>query len=202
MLTYLQSRGIDRAVLDFCVQTGRLYESADYHNCVFVGMDKAGQPRHAALRGTSGTFKGEASGSDKRYSFSLPAENSAQLHVFESAVDALSYATLLTMHGRDWRQTHLLSLAGVFAPAKKQGSKLPGSLERFLKEFPEIQRLDLHLDNDLAGQAATQSIVALLGETLDVRNRSPPAGKDVNEYLQARLGLFTEHRSDRDARGC
>ena len=64
-LGYLQSRGIDRAVLEHCAQAGRLYESADFHNCVFVGTDKAKQPRYAALRGTIGSFKGEASGSDK-----------------------------------------------------------------------------------------------------------------------------------------
>jgi len=48
----------------------------------------------------------------QRYSFSLPAQGESEtLHLFESAVDALSYATLLRMHGRDWQATHLLSLA-------------------------------------------------------------------------------------------
>jgi hypothetical protein len=200
VLTYLQSRGIDREVLDFCVATGRLYESADYHNAVFVGMNCDNQPHYAALRGTNSSFKGEASGSDKRYSFSLPAQNAEQLHLFESAIDALSYATLLTMHGRDWRQTHLLSLAGVFAPAKKPNKRLPVSLARYLVDYPKIQRIDLHLDNDLAGQAAAENIMALLGETLDVRNRSPPNGKDVNEYLQLRLELLADRRGSREER--
>ena len=202
VLAYLQSRGIDRAVLEHCIQTGRLYESADYHNCVFVGMDKAGQPRYAALRGTSSGFKGEASGSDKRFSFALPAQGESEmLHLFESAVDALSYATLLRMHGRDYTQAHLLSLAGVFVPAQRPSGRLPISLARYLEDYPGIQRIDLHLDNDIAGRAAAQNITELLGERLEVRNRSPPTCKDVNEYLCGRLGLV-DRRNDRDARAC
>mgnify|MGYP002239067656 FL=1 len=63
-------------MIDYCIQTGRLYESLPYHNAVFVGRDRQGQPRYAALRGIIGDFKGEATGSDKRYSFAI-AEDSA-----------------------------------------------------------------------------------------------------------------------------
>ena len=115
MVSYLHGRGIDYDVIDYCIQTGRLYESLPYHNCVFVGRDLKGQPRYAALRGTVGDFKGEAPGSDKRYSFTIAENPSAPgVHLFESAIDLLSYATLLKMNGRDWRQDALLSLAGVF----------------------------------------------------------------------------------------
>ena len=199
-LGYLQSRGIDRAVLEHCAKAGRLYESADFHNCVFVGTDKAEQPRYAALRGTIGSFKGEASGSDKRYSFSLPAHNESEtLHLFESAIDALSYATIMQMHGRDYTQTHLLSLAGVFAPAKNPGKRVPVSLARYLEDYPGIERIDLHLDNDLAGRAAAQNIMDLLGDSFEVRNRSPPTGKDVNEYLCRRLGLTANTLNRKEA---
>ena len=58
MVSYLHGRGIDYDVIDYCIQTGRLYESLPYHNCVFVGRDLKGQPRYAALRGTVGDFKG------------------------------------------------------------------------------------------------------------------------------------------------
>ena len=200
-LAYLQSRGIDRDVLEHCAATRRLYESADYHNCVFVGMDKENEPHYAALRGTIGSFKGEVSGSDKRYSFSLPAwGDSETLHLFESTVDALSYATLMQMYGRNWRHTHLLSLAGVFAPAKNPTPRLPVSLARYLEDYPGIQRVDLHLDNDLAGRAAARNIMDLLGGTYDLRDRVPPDGcKDTNEYLQQRLGL-SERTKERDGR--
>ena len=42
-----------------------IYESADYHNAVFVGYDMDGIPRHAHKRGTGSesTYKGNADGS-------------------------------------------------------------------------------------------------------------------------------------------
>ncbi|MCH5352116.1 MAG: DUF3991 domain-containing protein [Acutalibacter sp.] len=62
--SYLHGRGIDYELIDYCIRTGRLYESQSYHNAVFVGRDGNGQPRYAALRGITGDFKGEATGSD------------------------------------------------------------------------------------------------------------------------------------------
>ena len=91
MVNYLHGRGIDYDLIDYCIQTGRVYESQKYHNVVFVGRDLKGQPRYAALRGIVGDFKGEAPGSDKRYSFTI-AENpvAPSVHLFESAIDLLS----------------------------------------------------------------------------------------------------------------
>ena len=37
---YLTKRGIDRKVIEACLRAGILYESADYHNAVFVGRTK------------------------------------------------------------------------------------------------------------------------------------------------------------------
>ena len=47
-MNYLAGRGIDCDLLDFCLSTGRLYESQKYHNVVFVGQDKYGKPRYPA----------------------------------------------------------------------------------------------------------------------------------------------------------
>ena len=86
---YLHSRGIDYELIDFCIRSGRLYESYPHHNVVFVGKDNDGQPRYACLRGIGTDFKGEATGSDKRFSFSIPAEEpSTVLYLFESAIPA------------------------------------------------------------------------------------------------------------------
>lgn len=41
------------------------------------------------------------------------------VHLFESAIDLLSYATLQKLDGKEWRREHLLSLAGVYQPAKE-----------------------------------------------------------------------------------
>ena len=81
-VSYLSGRGIDSEVIDFCISTGRLYESSGrYHNVVFVGHDRYGKARYANLRGIGSDFKGECNGSDKRFSFNIPAENSGILHL-------------------------------------------------------------------------------------------------------------------------
>ena len=120
VVSYLKNRGIDMELIDFCLKTGRLYESAEHHNAVFVGRDQENQPRYAALRGVETNFIGEASGSDKHYSFCIPTEGiCSEVHLFESAIDLLSYATMEKLDGKNWRETHLLSLAGVYRPAQK-----------------------------------------------------------------------------------
>lgn len=185
-VSYLHGRGIDYDPIDYCIQTGRLYESQKYHNVVFVGRDLKGQPRYAALRGTVGDFKGEATGSDKRYSFCIAENPSANsVHLFESAIDLLSYATLLKMKGRDWRQDALLSLAGVFK--QKKEFVIPLALSQYLKDHPGTNTLYLHLDNDKVGREAAVGIMEGLGDKYTVLDRPPPYGKDVNDLLQ-RMG--------------
>ena len=46
---------IDQEILDYCVQTGRIYESRNkgHSNVVFVGFDKDGKARFGCLRGIS-----------------------------------------------------------------------------------------------------------------------------------------------------
>lgn len=188
MVNYLHGRGIDYDVIDYCIQTGRLYESQKYHNVVFVGHDLKGQPRYAALRGTVGDFKGEATGSDKRYSFCIAENPSANsVHLFESAIDLLSYATLLKMKGQDWRQDALLSLAGVFK--RKREGVVPLALSQYLQDHPGTNTLYLHLDNDEVGRGAAAGIMEDLGDKYTVLDRPPPYGKDVNDLLQRKLGL-------------
>ena len=40
VFAYLLKRGISRKVIEACIRAGILYESADYHNAVFVGKDE------------------------------------------------------------------------------------------------------------------------------------------------------------------
>lgn len=199
LVSYLTGRGIDGEIVDFCLRTGRVYESGRYHNAVFVGRDREGNPRYAAIRGIMTDFIGDASGSDKNYSFSIPAEGKSQeVHLFESAIDLLSYATLLKMDGQDWRKEHLLSLAGVYQPAKEiRQSKVPMALSRFLKEQPEVQRIVFHLDNDRAGRSATEAIRMVLPEKYDTEDIPPPRGKDCNDCLCIRLGISITERGKR-----
>lgn len=186
VIAYLSKRGIHRTLIDYCLETGRLYESRRYHNAVFVGFDPQGLPRYAAIRGTTSTrYMGEAIGSDKGYSFSIPAlENSTELHLFESAIDLLSYCTLESLAGRDWRQAHKLSLAGIYRPkAVEEQTTPPAALTQYLRNFPQVNRLVLHLDNDEPGRLATATIRRLLSPALFISDEPPKRGKDVNDDL-------------------
>ncbi|MEG1208245.1 MAG: DUF3991 and TOPRIM domain-containing protein [Oscillospiraceae bacterium] len=189
LVSYLHSRGIDDELIDYCIKTGRLYESSPHHNAVFIGFDKGGTAKYATLRGIGTDFKGEANGSDKHYSFSLPAAQPNEIvHLFESAIDVLSYATLLKQYGRQWQNENLLSLAGIYQPKKViEESRMPAALTRFLEDYPHIRRITLHLDNDYPGRMAEKAIMTIMPKDYTVINKPPPYGKDFNDYLLAHL---------------
>jgi hypothetical protein len=186
---YLARRGIDYDILSFCMETGRLYESYPHRNAVFVGMDEQGAPRYAALRGEG--FMGEATGSDKHYSFAIPPQvESDTVHLFEAPIDLLSYATLLKLHGRNWRRDHLLSLSGVYRPKEQaEETATPAALERFLENNPHIRAIILRFDNDATGRLAVQTIRAVLPDSYEITSKPPPSCKDYNDYLCGVLNL-------------
>lgn len=190
VIAYLSGRGIDKEIIQFCLESGRVYESAFHHNAVFVGMDEKDNPKYAAIRGTGTSFIGEANGSDKNYSFSIFTEKSCDtMHLFESAIDLLSYATLLKLDGKEWRREHLLSLAGVYQPAKEiEKSKVPVALARALKMHPEVKTIVFHLDNDRIGRLATKAISTVLPKQYQVKDavieRNP---KTENSYRILRV---------------
>ena len=166
MLQYLAGRGIDQEILDYCIKTGRIYESRNkgHGNVVFVGFDKAGKARFGCLRGIGeARFHGDLSGSDKHYSFALPAcvENPA-VHLCECAIDVMSYATLCKLDGMDWRRHNLLSLAGIYQPKKKdRGKQAARRPHPVFGGSPHVKTLYLHLDNDGPGRLAAKAILRL-----------------------------------------
>lgn len=182
VVNYLQDRGIAPELLSVCMETGILYESRWHQNCVFVGRDKKGNARAASLRGTRGNFRMDVEGSDKRYSFCLPAEkpDCSWLAVAESPIDALSLATLVKLSGGDPWDSHYLSLGGT-------GSR---ALIQFLCDHPHVTKVSLCLDNDKAGLGGimrlTQEIqndAALSGQVKLIYPNPPKQGKDYNEFL-------------------
>lgn len=191
VFSYLRSRGIDPEIINHCIKHEQLYEDAEHHNCVFVGF-REDKPAYAALRGTLSetTFSGEVPGSDKRFSFAVPlqAGSNPTLCVFEAAIDALSYLTLLKLQGRDWHTANTLSLAGVYQPRKDGGMKFPVALERYLNAHPHIQKIILSLDNDEPGRAAAKSIAAKLTD-YEVVDNPPRHGKDYNDQLRLMKGI-------------
>ena len=182
---YLFSRrGIDREVLNAFVQEGLIYESADYHNAVFVGKDKNGVPVHAHKRGTGSesSYKGNVPGSDPRYSFHWIGKSS-QVYLFEAPIDLLSF---ISLHKDNWRSHSYASCCGVSDQV----------LQQMLKDNPQIQAVCLCLDNDEAGQMANRRIAdKLLTQNIQTRILVP-IRKDWNEDRQAALaphldaGLF------------
>ena len=184
VIRYLTGRGIDRDIIRDCINEGLLYESLPYHNCIFVGYDENGKAAYACYRATNGErLMGDAAGSDKKYSFRVNRAGST-LHVFESAIDLLSYATIMKMRTGEWRAEPMLSLGGVYAPSpNRPNMKIPVALDNALDNNTAITKIALHLDSDYAGRKAAESIAEQLGDKYDIRNEPPPVGKDCNDYL-------------------
>ena len=188
---YLFGRGIDYEIINYCLEQELIIESLPYHNAVFIGYDENKEPKYAAYRATNQSrIMGDCTGSKKQYSFRLTAENTGKVHLFECAIDLLSYATLMKLEGKDWRQFNLVSLAGVYSPKQKiEDSKVPVTLGRLLEKDKTIRRIVLHLDNDIAGRKATKALQTILSDKYEVVDDPPQYGKDVNDFLCKRLGI-------------
>ena len=192
---YLGRRGIDPEIIRYCLDRNLLYESRDGRNAVFVGYDESGHPRYAAIRSIVGAYKGDATGSDKHYSFRIKGVfGNPHLHVFESAIDLLSFATLQKRSDLDWTKDSLLSLAGVYI-VKREGV-VPKALEHFLETYPDVKVIYLHLDNDEVGRGAAQGIMKGLESRYQVWNQPPAKGKDMNDYLQKLTGTDSRRKDN------
>ena len=181
VIAYLLSRGIDRESIDACIADGILYESVNGHNCVFLGKNEDGLARYACFRGTTGQYKRDADGSDKRCCFllqPLSPENYHKAACFESPTDALSHQSLFKAGYTDfdgWR----LSLGG--------GSIV--ALTHFLAFHPFVDDCRACTDNDDAGKLAAAKIMALPQEDkrfshISAVREAAPIGKDWNDTLK------------------
>ena len=190
---YLQGRGIHKSIITYCIKSGKLYESKDYHNAVFVGCDSKETSKYGAIRGTSSKrFLGEVPGSDKHYSFSVSSSTESDMvRLFESAIDLLSFATIELLENRNWRSKNLLSLAGIYKPFKNGDDiTLPMALEQYLSNHSSIKKITLHLDNDNAGRLSAKALQEALSKRYEVINEPPTQGKDFNDQLCIQLGIY------------
>ncbi|MBQ9024384.1 MAG: DUF3991 domain-containing protein [Bacilli bacterium] len=186
VISYLEKRGIDREIIDYAIENDMIYETKDKHNVVFVGKDYNNNPRYAFIRGTNeNRFMHDASGSDKEYSFRLLSKTyNERLHIFESAIDLLSYATLMKMNNKDFKKENFIALSGVYQPSKnKTDSKIPIAISSFLESNKYIKKIFLHLDNDLVGIKAAESLKNNLKNNYEVIDGKPFQGKDWNDFL-------------------
>ena len=203
---YLVKRGIDLEIINECINSGLIYESEPNHNVVFLGTDEEKKYKYAFFRGTNDTrFMGESKGSDKAYTFRLLSNNeSERVHLFESAIDLLSYATLLKLKGIDYKKENLIALAGVYQPAKCiENSKIPIAIELYLKEHKNIKNIILHFDRDMPGRNAAKAFQIVIPKKYIVVDCPVPYGKDINDFLCYKVGLkrtkeFTNNRTTKE----
>lgn len=178
----MKQRGIDREIVSTFAHEKLLYESAEpskdgnsvYHNAVFVGYDEHGVARHAhkrSLNSTGKSYRLNVEGSDPRFSFHRVGA-SDRLYAFEAPIDLLSY---LTLYPEDWRQHSYISLCGTSAHA----------LLWMLEQHPHLQTPVLCLDNDAAGQLATDRLISALQERGYSAQAELPQHKDWNDELVA-----------------
>lgn len=167
----LLTRGIDEDVLFEFVRKKMIYESAYYHNAVFVGYDSNGKPRHAHKRGTvtNNPFKGNVAGSQPEYSFHFNG-TSDKIFLFEAPIDMLSY---ISMHKENWKEHSYAASCSVSDRV----------LFQCLNDNPNIKNVFLCFDNDEAGQTANKRIAGKLNE-MNIQNKILiPTHKDWNEDL-------------------
>jgi hypothetical protein len=167
----LLTRGIDKDVLYEFVRNKMIYESADYHNTVFVGYDSSGKPHHAHKRGTvtSNSYKGNVAGSQPEFSFHWHG-TSDKMFLFEAPIDMLSY---ISMHKENWQEHSYAASCSVSDRVLFQS----------LKDNPNIKNVFLCFDNDEAGQTANKRIADKLN-TMNIQNEILiPTHKDWNEDI-------------------
>lgn len=197
VIKYLVGRGIDKDIIQECIDNDLLYQQYQNNNVVFVGYDKFKTPRYAGIRATnSSRYMQDAYGSHKAFSFKLDSlDKNDSVHLFESAIDLLSYATLMKLDNKEWYNENLLSLAGVYQPAKKiDESKIPLALNYYLNQNQNIKKIVLHFDNDSAGRIATMALKTILPKQYEVVDDPPKVGKDFNDFLCDRVGINYKKR--------
>ena len=167
----LLTRGIDKDVLYEFVRNKMIYESADYHNAVFVGYDSNGKPRHAHKRGTvtNNPYKGNVAGSQPEYSFHFNG-TSDKIFLFEAPIDMLSF---ISMHKDNWKSDSYAASCSVSDRV----------LFQCLKGNPNIKNVFLCFDNDEAGQTANKRIAEKLNSMNIKSEILIPIHKDWNEDI-------------------
>lgn len=167
----LFTRGIDKDVLYEFVRRKMIYESADYHNAVFIGYDLNDNPRNAHKRGTatSNPYKGNVAGSQPEFSFHWHGK-SDRLYLFEAPIDMLSF---ISMHKENWKSHSYGASCSVSDRV----------LFQCLQDNPNIKNVFLCFDNDETGQTANKRIAEKLN-SMNIKNEILiPNHKDWNEDI-------------------
>ena len=173
------TRCLDPKIVTTLMHKKFIYEDVN-GNCVFVGYNKAGKAVYGAIRSTvtNRVFRYDAEGSDKENSFYLKGFDKQRIYVFESPIDALSHATLANIaasNPREWLNATRISCGG--------NNDVP--LERFISDYPEVEKICFCYDNDKGGQKARDLYIPKWEAKGFKVSTEIPAHKDFNEDLQA-----------------
>lgn len=203
------TRKIDKSVINDCFKNGSLYED-EKHNVIAVGFDENGNAKYATKRGTNTEvkFRGEVSGSDKHYGFSLPAD-SERVYVFEGFGDVLAHATLVNMKARMLAKTPQQKQNADYAYKGQSRIALGGvsdnALEFYLKNNPQTKQICFCLDNDEGGKTATQKHMKKYSELgYEVFDKTLTKVNDygdlLTEYIKASSSESTLKKTNKSVR--
>lgn len=171
---YLASRGLSGKLIHNFINKGLLYESAEKHNCVFVGYDDSGKPARGIQRGTYSygkPFKGDVEGSNCDYAVVYSeAEKPVVLYVFEAPIDMMSYIELFGINSK-------AAYLAMGSTTKRD------SLKHYIEQHPQILQICVRLDDDKAGIKAAHKIKDEFKNLADVNIGTPKDGKDWNDQL-------------------
>ena len=208
-------------IIRYCIQNDlvlspvTLMHKKIVSNAVFVGYNRDNQAAYAAKRGLynktvivdgkpkNQSFRQEVTGSSKSYSFHMADETgkSNSVHVFEAAIDAMSYATLIQLYSSDFRNKNLLSLGGAQSGKDNKFNPeevtLPLALEELLQSGKSnIEKVYIHFDNDEAGVKHAQALCEKLAKRgIASEVKLPPSGKDFNDCLKNTLDKLSRDRT-------
>ena len=172
----VKHRKISRDIISAFSRAKLIYEDAEYHNAVFVGMDEHNIPRHAHKRSVNSygkTFRLNVEGGDPRYSFHYIGSDS-ELYIFEAPIDLLSY---ISLHPEHWQEHSYVACCGTSSQPVLHAMEL----------YPHLREVKLCLDNDAAGHKASLRMAEQIAEKFGVAcDRLIPECKDWNDDLSQR----------------
>ncbi|WP_258106857.1 DUF3991 and toprim domain-containing protein [Christensenella minuta] len=210
VFAYLIKRGISRDVITDFIRNGLLYESAEYHNAVFVGMNAEGKPVNAYMRGTYDRVAASCARPLPPKGERLP-HSTASPSPHESTPSATTFAGTPSGFKGDVpagdknnafrlpadpandivfcfeSPIDLMAYSTLHGEPKTNAVALcclhDGTLEQYLKENPHIKHITFCLDNDKWGQEANERLSAKYNERgYTISALCPPKGKDWAEY--------------------
>lgn len=184
-------------------------------NAIFVGYDNNNNPAYATKRGLynktvvidgeekNKSFRQEITGSSKSYSFFMRdvTGKSKSVHLFEAAIDAMSYATLVDLYSSNYKTKNLLSLGGATSGRDSKFNSndiiLPPALQNIIDDKSlNIDTVYIHFDNDKTGQEQSMKLKNKL-EKLGIKSqiKLPPSGKDFNDFLKNTIAKLEQNKS-------